>query len=209
MRTRIIVLVALALVAIAVPARAQESKCNDRAASIVLKSSAGTLVACDTLRMLDPAGRMRSQVTFSMQNADAADISSKLTELYGAKVVYVSANEGVPSDVEFHNGKLQGAFDMLSEHGRLTVNGLDYSVIRALREELSSGGVAGSFSGAKLSEVLAALSIVTGDDITASAKSGDKLVTLDFGAERLTLRDILQRLATSSHTAIGLRRHKE
>src|SRR4051812_15554382 len=102
MRMPLFVLAALALVTTAVPARAQESKCNDRAASIVLKASAGTLVACDTLRIVDPAGKMRSTVTVSLENADAAEISAKMTELYGADVVFVPTVEGERSDVELH-----------------------------------------------------------------------------------------------------------
>src|SRR4029079_395925 len=99
MRTLASILAAIVLTAVAAPARAQECTCNDHAATIVLKGSAGTLVACDTLQIVDPAHEQRSVVTFAIEDADAAAISAKLTELYGAEVVFSPADEGTRLDV--------------------------------------------------------------------------------------------------------------
>lgn len=204
MRRLVVVSLAVLLTLVPFTASAQDGCSGGNA--IVLKSSRGSIVACDPLRQLDPNGKLSTVVSVKFESGQLDEISRQLTEIYGAPVT-VEGRDGADTlafvPVEMTDVPLWQVFDRVSDFGRVLVRGLDYDVIRALRAELDAGGISGSFQGVRLDDALTALSILTGRRITAS-KGGD--ATLTFAFERQTLRGLLKMMANEGHAKITLHR---
>src|SRR5204863_6079110 len=92
---------------------------------------------------------------------------------------------------------LYTVLDRLSAYGKVRVRGLDYAVVKAIREELGGSGISGSLTGVRLDDALAALSVISGRRITAR-DAGDTVLTLEF--RDATLRSLLKTIADQAGT---------
>lgn len=150
-------------------------------------------------RDVGPALNLR--VTLELRGGTGEQLSEALSRASGRRIGVLPSEPGEPVNLDIKRVRLWDVLENLSQSGRVSVEGRDFSELRAVRAALAGGKrVPVCINRAPLGHVVEGLAGLSGRPLRVTYGNEAALVSVSAGA--ITLDGILSRLSAQSRARI-------
>lgn len=147
------------------------------------------------------AAALARPVTLELRGGNSRRLSDELSRVTGKRIAFLpSGPDAINLDVK--DAPLWDVLEVLSQGGRVRIEGEDFSKLRAARQALAGGDkILVCIKGAPVARVVRELSGLSGQALRVT--SGDEKAVVTLSAKGITLEGILSRVSEQTGARIA------
>ncbi len=147
------------------------------------------------------ADLLHVRITLKINRGDSKEIASKLTSQTGKKIEFIPKNVNETVTLDLKDSTLFYALNLLSQRGRVTVNGTDFEKFQKIRAlMLRDGKVSINFNNVPVKDAVDKLSFLSG--LPFRVVSGDAEGLVSISLQEVTLSEIIDRISEKTGVKI-------
>lgn len=153
------------------------------------QSGGGCFVKCGKFEQF-----FETEVTFQMQNGSSRKLLAELARVTGKSISFSSKKGDVPFNLDAKRASVWDLLEVLSIHGTVTVEGVDFESLKATRYSLRNGErLSLTTHGLTAGEYVAHLAALSG--LRLRIASGDPNAPVNLKFESVTLTEVLNKMS--------------